>query len=130
MVQGPEEAAPKVRLPGSTPQSPGPGVASGRWPSLNPATTGAQEQGGPTGWRLLSPRCAGHPADEFFISSISIGYFLIAFVSRPHMFMHVIYLFCEILQHIFHTVILKSLSRSPTIWVISGSASVCLLFPS
>lgn len=56
--------------------------------------------------------------------------FLIAFVSQPHMFMHVIYLFCEILQHIFHTVILKSLSRSPTIWVSSGSASVYLLFLS
>lgn len=85
MVQGPEEAAPEVRLPGSAPQSPGPGVASRRWPGLNPTTAGAQEQGGPAGRRLLSPRCAGHPADEFFISSISIGYFFNSFrLSAPY----------------------------------------------
>lgn len=85
MVQGPEEAAPEVCLPGSARQSPGPGIASGRWPGLSPATAGAREQGGPAGWCLPSPRCAGHPADEFFISSISIGYFFNSFrLSAPY----------------------------------------------
>lgn len=50
-----------------------------------PTTAGRREQGGPTGWRLLSPRCAGHPADEVFISSISIGYFFNSFrLSAPY----------------------------------------------
>lgn len=44
MVQGPEEAAPEVRLPGRR-QNSGPGVASGRWPGLSPATAGPRGAG-------------------------------------------------------------------------------------